>query len=503
MAQVLAVRFSTPHETSDATAVDIISAGGLAVAPENNNWWSVAYGNGTFVAVATTGTNRIMYATNPDGPWTVVTSAPQDSSWRSVTYGDGKFVAVANTGTYRVMYATDPTDTWTPVTAPGDHTWRSVTYGDGKFVAVANTGFNRVMHSSNGTSWTLATSADETTNWYSVTYGDNKFVAIGSNGTNYIMYATDPAGPWTAPTPPVSNGWLSITYGGSKFVAVANSGTNRVLYSTDAINWTLVEASENNTWSSVTYGKGKFVAVARDGTNRIMYATDPAGPWTAAAAAEDNNWNAVTYGDDKFVAVASNGTNCVMYSHDGVNWGDLTKLTLTNDKAYNAETGDEIDTIDNAFKAGTKVTGDGEATVFADSPAFTTTIYSGNGVNGTLLETGIDNTGKSMVWFKGRGGASYQSNRDGHKLLDSERENFDAWLHSDDSDGQALYDFVDPETNGFTIKKSGNINNASVDYVAWNFRAAPGFFDVVTYEGTGSAQDISHALGSKPGMMYV
>jgi hypothetical protein len=54
----------------------------------NNQWQSVTYGNGLFVAVSSTGTdNRVM--TSPDGiNWTSRTSAAS-ISWISVTYGNG------------------------------------------------------------------------------------------------------------------------------------------------------------------------------------------------------------------------------------------------------------------------------------------------------------------------------------------------------------------------------------------------------------------------------
>ena len=79
--------------------------------------------------------------------WTLCTSAA-DNDWLSVTYGNGMFVAVANTGTgNRVMTSPDGI-TWTIRTSAADNEWRSVTYGNGMFVAVANTGTdNRVMTS--------------------------------------------------------------------------------------------------------------------------------------------------------------------------------------------------------------------------------------------------------------------------------------------------------------------------------------------------------------------
>jgi len=39
------------------------------------------------------------------------------------------------------------------------------------------------------------------------------------------------------------------------------------------------------------------------------------------------------------------------------------------------------------------------------------------------------------------------------------------------------------------------------DYLRYTFKRAPGFFDVVTYTGTGSARQISHNLNTKPGMI--
>ena len=91
----------------------------------DNDWSSVAYGNGLFVAVANTGVgNRVM--TSPDDTWTIRTSAA-DNSWLSVIYGNGLFVAVANSGTgNRVMTSPDGL-TWTSRTSTSDITWTTVT----------------------------------------------------------------------------------------------------------------------------------------------------------------------------------------------------------------------------------------------------------------------------------------------------------------------------------------------------------------------------------------
>jgi len=142
-----------------ATSVDMGVNWTERASAADNNWSSITYGNGLFVAVAQTGTgNRVM--TSPDGiTWTSRTSAA-DNDWTSVTYGNGLFVAVAQTGTGdRVMTSPDGIN-WTARASAVDNDWRSVTYENGLFVAVAQTGTgNRVMTSPDGITWTIRTSA--------------------------------------------------------------------------------------------------------------------------------------------------------------------------------------------------------------------------------------------------------------------------------------------------------------------------------------------------------
>jgi hypothetical protein len=281
----------------------------------DNQWTSVTYGNGLFVAVAFNGTgNRVM--TSPDGiTWTIRTSAA-DNQWISVTYGNGLFVAVAYTGTgNRVMTSPDGI-TWTIRTSAADNQWTSVTYGNGLFVAVATSGTgNGVMTSPDGITWTIRTSAADN-QWTSVTYGNGLFVAVATSGTgNGVM--TSPDGiTWTSRTSAADNPWRSVTYGNGLFVAVAFTGTgNRVMTSPDGITWTIRTSAADNQWISVTYGNGLFVAVAGTGTgNRVM--TSPDGiTWTIRTSAADNQWTFVTYGNGRFVAVSQSGTgNRVMTS---------------------------------------------------------------------------------------------------------------------------------------------------------------------------------------------
>jgi hypothetical protein len=309
-------------------------------------WWGVTYGNGLFVAVATSGIgNRVM--TSPNGvTWTSRTSAA-DNEWRSIAYGNGLFVAVAQSGTgNRVMTSPDGIS-WTSRTSAANNNWTSVTYGNGLFVAVSGNGTgNRVMTSSDGVTWTIRSSAAGNF-WSSVTYGNGLFVAVATSGTgNRVMTSPDGIS-WTSRTSAADNNWTSVTYGNGLFVAVSSNGTgNRVMTSSDGVTWTIRSSAAGNTWSSVTYGNGLFVAVANSGTgNRVM--TSPDGiTWSSRTSATDNPWRSViwggTAGQEKFVAVSSFGSGDRVMTSAAINPSMTCNNSVTYDIASSSLTSSTI-----------------------------------------------------------------------------------------------------------------------------------------------------------------
>jgi len=250
------------------------------MAVELNDFRSIAYGNSVWLAVASTGTNRVLRSTDDGVTWSAVAAA-EANEWQSVAYGNNVWIAVASTGTNRVMRSTDDGATWSAVAAAAANEWQSVAYGNNVWVAVASTGTNRVMRSTNGgTTWS-AVAAAEANEWQSVAYGNNVWVAVASTGTNRVMRSTNGGTTWSAVAAAEANEWQSVAYGNNIWVAVASTGTNRVMRSPDnGITWSAIAAAEANEWQSVAYGNNIWVAVASTGTNRVMRSTEFAQQYT-------------------------------------------------------------------------------------------------------------------------------------------------------------------------------------------------------------------------------
>jgi hypothetical protein len=128
---------------------------------------------------------------------------------------------------------------------------------------------------------------------------------------------------------------------------------------------------------------------------------------------------------------------------------------------------------------------------------FSTYLYTGNGSTQTITN-GIDLAGKGgLVWFKSRD-FTYP-----HALFDTNR-GVTNYLRTNETNAQASNSGLTAfNSNGFSIAGSFTTGTTSINYASWTFRKQPKFFDVVTYTGTGAAQNIAHNLGSVPGCVIV
>ena len=131
---------------------------------------------------------------------------------------------------------------------------------------------------------------------------------------------------------------------------------------------------------------------------------------------------------------------------------------------------------------------------------FSTFLYEGNGGTQSITNN-IDLSGEGgLVWIKQR-----NATRD-HALFDTERGT-GKYIRSNVTTEEATQNLAVSafNSNGFSLGGANGItNNSSQDYVAWTFRKAPNFFDVVTYTGNSTAgRTVSHNLGSVPGCIFV
>lgn len=130
---------------------------------------------------------------------------------------------------------------------------------------------------------------------------------------------------------------------------------------------------------------------------------------------------------------------------------------------------------------------------------FSTYLYTGSGAARDITN-GIDLDGEGgLVWIKGRGPNAFNN------ILEDTARGANRYLRSNTTNaelvgGNCVTAF---NTDGFTTGTNGAVAFSGDDYASWTFRKAEKFFDVVTYTGTGSTQNIAHNLGSVPACIIV
>jgi hypothetical protein len=136
---------------------------------------------------------------------------------------------------------------------------------------------------------------------------------------------------------------------------------------------------------------------------------------------------------------------------------------------------------------------------------FQTYVYTGTG-SVIAIDNGVDlSTEGGMVWCKFRDTALGSGS---NAVFDTERGINNAIYTNSTAAEANLDEGVEAfNADGFDLgaynSENGSCNYNTARYASWTFRKAPGFFDVVTYTGTGSAHAINHSLGSTPGCIMI
>lgn len=183
-----------------------------------------------------------------------------------------------------------------------------------------------------------------------------------------------------------------------------------------------------------------------------------------------------------------NSTHKIMQFCDGTDWWSMK------------ETGNgPCATGDSGGDGG----GGGSPSTLSVADVFSTDLYTGNGSTQTITN-GIDLAGEGgLVWTKKRNTA-ISSNYLDNWLTDSERTG--NILSTNRTDGNFSTTGAEPTLldGGYSVGSYPVFNESGSAYVAWTFREAPKFFDIVTYTGDGtSGREIAHDLGVVPGMVVV
>jgi hypothetical protein len=320
-------------------------------------WMSVAYAEPvinsvttpTFIAVA-----RASEFILPSGPtlprvmrssngitWTGV-DASEQNQWHSVAYGNGVWVAVARSGSNRIMRSTDNGLTWSSVAAPNTNQWNAVAYGNGVWVAVAfsgtqpqNSATKQVMRSvDDGVTWSEVEVQVQDAKWLSVAYGNGVWIAISGtynqqdpSAVDQMMRSTDDGETWTSMKTPVVLAWTSVATNGTGVWVVNGTGDKNLVSSDNGVTWSAVNASGDGGWRGVAYGTPLVANVATPTFVSVANAGPPFGfdftsrsrnngaTWVGIPAAENRFWESVAFGNGRFVAVSPN-TNFaqVMYT---------------------------------------------------------------------------------------------------------------------------------------------------------------------------------------------
>jgi hypothetical protein len=129
---------------------------------------------------------------------------------------------------------------------------------------------------------------------------------------------------------------------------------------------------------------------------------------------------------------------------------------------------------------------------------FSTYLYTGNGSTQTITN-GIDlSTYGGLVWIKSRSSVNSNFFTDTSRGATAQLQCPGTAAQSTNANGLTAF-----SSSGFSIGSGTGYNTSSDTQVSWAFRKQSKFFDVVTYTGTGSAQNIAHNLGSAPGCIIV
>jgi hypothetical protein len=245
-----------------------------------------------------------------------------------------------------------------------------------------------------------------------------------------------------------------------------------------------------------------------------IYQYDLSTPWDISTASYSSN-SISTGAETNPYNTSFSGDGTVMVICGSVN--GLTEFSLST--AWDVSTATATGTTGNPDTyATTTLT---YAATFADSGYRLVTYDSGKyiSVGDLIVPYDIDSIGdgqviRNSIDLAGEGGVVVLKGRDaatGEAWITTDTERgtgkYLMWRNTDAESTTADVAVQSFISSGFSLAGSeSSTNNSALTYVSYTFRKQPGFFDVVTYTGTGNAgtpQTINHNLDSAPALIIV
>lgn len=302
---------------------------------------SIAFGNGKFVAISSTGiawsTNgitwtlashntalyiyfkRVRYVNgkfyvlsgsdemleSSDGiTWTLRTLT---YSAHDIAYGNGKYLIVTNS---TISLTSTNGTSWTSQTTIAA---KSAVFGNGRFVI--GTGAGAISSSSDCVTWSSHTSGFSTTAIVKIDYCSNLFVAVGNSG---IVSTSSDGMTWTVRDVGLTTQVNAAVFFNNYYMVCGSYGA--ISYSSNLTTWTLVERSSMNTTkiTGIAANNDLFVIVGENGKLCTNIDTSFLDTRLQYCNFGHRNINSVTYGNGLFVIAGDNGQ--LSTSPDGESW---------------------------------------------------------------------------------------------------------------------------------------------------------------------------------------
>jgi hypothetical protein len=194
--------------------------------------------------------------------WSAGNALPS-SAYEDIAYGNGVYVVVGSTGGSGGAATSTDGSTWVSrtITSPAAGTFTSIAYGATKFVAITTNGAS--AYSSNGITWTAGGSLPgSSTDWTDMEFGNGRFVAISSSGDYAI--SIDEGANWITLGNTLESmfntGWTGVQYGQGLFVAHRGS-TSDWASSQDGIHWTPRLEAGTQTYDAFAFGNPNNVPI--------------------------------------------------------------------------------------------------------------------------------------------------------------------------------------------------------------------------------------------------